>query len=141
MDIGVIIALCVAVTFTLISGIAAGLFGGMWWQARQTAQVWEKAYTHVREQLQIKRDTYNTAQPKSDRDPRAFGDVGGPADATPPRDRVRVQAATNVPEPALAEVRPSQEAQRYAGLDAGLGERGGLDFELDDDPHGPQIKC
>lgn len=130
MDIGVIIALCVATTLTLISGIAAGLFGGMWWQARQTAQVWEKAYTHVREQLQIKFDTYNVTQPKDQRDPRAFDGVS--------RERVRVQAATNAQTP--PDVRPSQEAERVArSLNHDFPTKDD-ELEMDDDPFAPQIR-
>lgn len=62
-DQGLIIALIVAVGFAFVGGVAAGLFFGMWWQARQTAMVWEKTYTHVRELLPILHDTYNTGKP------------------------------------------------------------------------------
>lgn len=86
MDAGIVVALCVLGTLAFVGGVAAGIFGGMWWQARQTASVWEKAYTHVREQIPvIKHDTYNTR-----------GDPPPPPATTtqPPKDRVRVQAAT-----------------------------------------------
>lgn len=84
MDAGIVVALCVLGTLAFVGGVAAGIFGGMWWQARQTASVWEKAYTHVREQLPfIKHDTYNT------------GALPTVTTTPPPKDRVRVQAATN----------------------------------------------
>ncbi len=144
MDIGVIIALCVAVTLTLIAGVAAGLFGGMWWQARKTAEVWEKTYTHMREQLNyITTDTYNTGRGKERRDPRTWDTpeppeglmhvrrTAQPAEAPLDRERVRVQAdiAPAPPPVQLPPVVPSANAQRLADT-----------FELDDDPLGPQVK-
>lgn len=135
MDIGVIIALCVASFLTLISGVAAGLFGGMWWQARQTAQVWEKAYTHVREQLPaIRHDTYNTGREPLAPPPRERA-TGGPIEGgkhglvgeQPPeqgviKERVTVQAETRSPP-----VVPSKGAQSFG-------------VELEDDPFAPQVR-
>lgn len=142
MDIGVIVALVVAITLTLIAGVLAGLFGGMWWQARKTAEVWEKAYTHVRELVSvIRHDTYNTGRETTPapRDPvREPRRDGGPVPPTswqvrplvgeqPPeqgilKERVVVHADTRAP------VTPSPEASRFA------------DVELEDDPFAPQVK-
>lgn len=84
MEAQLIIALIIAVVLAFLGAGAAGLFGGMWWQARQTAKVWEKAYTHVREQLNIKVDTYNTGRGNEQRDPKAW-------EAPPPPREQRVE--------------------------------------------------
>lgn len=127
MDIGIIIALCVAITLTLVSGILAGLFGGMWWQARKTAEVWEKTYTHLREQLVPRAlDTYNVRQDPTQRDyleKDRNGCVPLPSEAAS-RFRVRADIAPP-PAPPLPPVVPSLQAQQ---------------FDLEDDPLGPQVK-
>ena len=46
-----VFAVILLLILTLVSGTAAGVFGGMWWQSRKTVLVWEKAYEHVRQQL------------------------------------------------------------------------------------------
>lgn len=123
MDIGVVVALIVAISLTLIAGVLAGLFGGMWWQARKTAEVWEKAYTHVRELLPaIKYDSYNTGRPTPSGGVVPAGKYGVVGE-TPPeqgitKERVRV----------AAETAPSEAARTFAA-----------DF-LEDDPLGPQIR-
>lgn len=132
MDIGVIIALVVAITLTLISGILAGLFGGMWWQARKTAEVWEKAYTHVREQLPSKHETYNTGRGKEERDPRVWGapTPTEPTIAAPTTPRIRVPAEVA----ALPPAQPSDAALKMAA-DMRMG-----DFDEGEDPLGPQVR-
>lgn len=132
MDIGIIVALVVAITLTLIAGVLAGLFGGMWWQARKTAEVWEKAYTHVRELVSvIRHDTYNTGRepppPRATGGPVAPGKFGVVGEQPPEqgilKERVVVQAGTSPPPP----VTPSPSAARFG-------------IELEDDPLGPQVK-
>lgn len=121
MDIGVIVALVVAITLTLVAGVLAGLFGGMWWQARKTAEVWEKAYTHVRELVAvIQHDTYNTGRPELKRGVAAQFTPAAPAPVHE-KERVVVQAATSS---SLPPITPSADAQKAAGI------------TLDDDPYG-----
>lgn len=140
MDIGFVVALSIASALAFVGGIAAGLFGGMWWQARQTAKVWEKAYTHVREQLNIKVDTYNTGGHVKDRDPRAWGETQAPptpdveyVPAAAPRQTVRVPAGTVVGSTQVAST-PSAEAHRFDALAAADPD---ADGEADDEQDWP----
>jgi hypothetical protein len=113
-----ILAIIVVLSFlTLVAGVAAGLFGGMWWQARKTAEVWEKTYTHVREQKGfIGPDTYNTAsldaaRPARPHKPREHVnfDEFDPPEVPTANERVRVRMQ--------ADVRPSADATRWASDD------------------------
>ena len=117
MDPGLIAALIVAVTLAFVGACAGGVFFGLWWQARKTAEVWEKTYTHLREQLTPRViNTYNTRGEDAPTAPPQR-----PTDAV--RAVVRVPADTQPPPPVVA----STAAQRLADT-------------FEDDPLGPQVR-
>lgn len=129
MDISYLIILVVCLLLLFIASICAGLFFGMWWQARKTAEVWEKAYTHVRQAAGL-HETLNTGAGREQRDPRAWttGEVDLPFVQPKERPRIRLQAdMSERPAPP----QPSADATRIGNSL--------LDDVLDDDPHGPQI--
>lgn len=118
MDPGLIAALIVAVTLAFVGACAGGVFFGLWWQARKTAEVWEKTYTHLREQLTPRViNTYNTrGEDATTAPPHRAADAARtvmrvPADMQPP------------PTPVVA----STAAQRLADT-------------FEDDPLAPQVR-
>lgn len=126
-----------AIILTLISGILAGLFGGMWWQARKTAEVWEKAYTHVREQLTfIKHDTYNTGQPEPEPRPRATGGVVGKPDYGLVGEKPSSYPAPPMPSAAAMSV----AEKTFVGLSDKRTDHLARALDLDDDPIAVQVR-